>query len=192
MYRVSLALLFGAGVLVATGSALADPPPAFAPQAPNMPIVGETTEAPPAYGQPGYGLEKEKAWKEKHKDWDKKEKLKDKEKSEKDKEKLDHDKAKAAYDKKWHKPGWKDPQGPPPGFDREKARLNALKEREALKKKLAAKEPSPEMREELQVHAHRIAELNRISELATANSDTATAARVTKLIVRENARHRNW
>ncbi len=44
-------------------------------------------------------------------------------------------------------------------------------------------------REELKLHAHRIARLERLKDLADGSSDTETTTKIDKLIVDENARH---
>jgi hypothetical protein len=69
------------------------------------------------------------------------------------------------------------------------------KEHEALKEKLKAKlkaAPDAAVKEELRRHAERIAKLERIKTVADGEKDTATSAKATTLMDKENARHDKW
>lgn len=80
--------------------------------------------------------------------------------------------------------------------ERKARKEHASKDREELRKQVtAALEGQPmslAMREELKRHARRLARLERAKEVADEADDNDSVARADKLIAKENARHDKW
>lgn len=86
-------------------------------------------------------------------------------------------------------------KGPPEAVQKKLEQLRATrKQRRAahlarIKQRWGKAVAHPAVRAELKVHAWRMARLDRIKELASANDKKDVVARVDKLIEKENARH---
>jgi hypothetical protein len=74
--------------------------------------------------------------------------------------------------------------------ERARDRKKAL--RKSMNKWLKGGPITPEVREELRTHAHRVARLLRVQELAANRGDYDTVKRVERLVTRENSRHERF
>jgi len=166
--------------------------------------VGAGTVAAPVDAQPGKGKHKEKRQEKKERREDRKEKVKERREDNKEKrqenraDRREKRKAKCEANpeckarKAKAKARWAEKKDEAQAARKEwrsKLPERRKKARRHLKKKWGGLLKFPAVRQELKLHARRLARLQRVRFVATQVEDTEAVARVDKLIVKEKARH---